>query len=377
MTELRNLNIKSQDSFSIDAFGRWRVSNPQTLFDSKNIFNDDGLSDNAENQALFYDNVQTSGSGTKTTYRSNESSQRISVSATTAGTRVRQSLQRFNYQPGKSQLIFCTFNLISLDANITKRVGYFDNSNGIFLETDGTTVNMVRRTRATGSVVDNEVAQASWNIDPMDGTGPSGVTLDLTKTQILIIDFEWLGVGRVRTGFVIDGKIYYCHEFLNANNLTVVYMQTPNLPIRWEISNDGSGVASNLDCICASVISEGSVDEQGVIRYASTSTAVAASAAGTVYAVLGIRLKAEYIGATINLLTTSMMETAGNKDLEWSVKFNPTVAGTFTYTDETNSAVQIARGATANTVTGGINITGGFFASAQGNVAGSISGGRS
>lgn len=367
--------VQGSDTFSIDAFGRWRVSNPQTLFDSKNVFDDDGLASNVENQPLFYDNAETSGSGTSTAYRADEASQRISVGNTTAGTRVRQSLQRFNYQPGKSQLIFCTFNLIETVANITKRVGYFDGNNGIFLEADGTTINMVRRTKTSGSPVDNEVAQASWNIDPMDGTGPSGVTLDFTKTQILIIDFEWLGVGRVRTGFVVDGKIYYCHEFLNTNILTVVYMQTPNLPIRWEIANNGSGAASNLDCICASVISEGGFDDNGVVRYASTSTAVAASAAGTTYAVLGIKLKSEYIGSTVELLSTSLMETAGSKDLEWSVKLNPDVADTFTYADETNSAVQIARGATANEVTNGINLSGGFFNSGNANLAGNISSG--
>ena len=372
MTELRNVNVKAQDSFSIDAFGRWRVSNPITLFDSKNIFDDDGLASNVENVPLFFDNAETSGGSTSTSYRANESSQRISVANTTAGTRVRQSKQRFNYQSGKSQLILCTFNLISLDANITKRVGYFDANNGLFLETEGTTVNFVRRTSTSGSPVDNEVAQASWNIDPFDGTGPSGITLDLTKTQILFIDFEWLGVGRVRMGFVIDGIIYYAHEFLNANSLTLVYMQTPNLPIRWEISNDGSGAASNLDCICASVQSEGGLNELGTVRYASSGV-ISADSAGTVYAVIGIQLKSEYIGETIKILSTSLIETTGSSNLEWTLKLNPTVTGTFTYADQTNSAVQIATGGTA-TVTNGIDIAGGFFNSGQGNSGGSVSG---
>lgn len=372
MTELRNLNIKVQDSFSIDAFGRWRVSNPITLFDSKNIFDDDGLASNVENVPLFFDNAEISGSGTSTSLRTNEASQRISVGATTAGMRARQSKQRFNYQSGKSQLILTTFNFISLDANITKRTGYFDENNGLFLEADGTTVNLVRRTSTSGSPVDNTVSQASWNLDPFDGTGPSGVTLDLTKTQILFIDFEWLGVGRVRMGFVVDGKIYYAHEFLNANNLTIVYMQTPNLPIRWEISNDGSGVASNLDCICASVQSEGGLNEIGTIRYASSGV-ISADSAGTVYAVVGIQLKDEYIGTTIKILKASLIETTGSSDLEWTLKLNPTVTGTFTYADETNSGVQIARGGTA-TVTGGIDITGGFFNSGQGNSGGAVSG---
>lgn len=377
MTELRNVNIAAQDSFSIDAFGRWRVSNPITLFDSKTVFDDDGLASNVENNPLFFDNAETSGSGTSTSLRIDEASQRISVSATTAGTRVRQSKQRFNYQSGKSQLIIGTFNFLSLDANITKRMGYFDEDNGLFVEADGTSISLVRRTSTSGSPVDDSIAQTSWNIDPFDGTGPSGATLDLTKTNILFADFEWLGVGRIRMGFVIDGIVFYAHEFLNANNLTVVYMSTPNLPIRYEISNDGSGAASSLDTLCSTVIVEGGSAELGTVRYASTSTHVDANTAGTTYAMLGIRIKTEYIGAAVKILSTSLIETQGSKDIEWSLKLNPTVAGTFTYANETNSAVQIARGATANTVTVGTDLAGGFFNSGQGNSAGNISSGIS
>lgn len=373
----KNVDISYQDNFNIDAFGRARVSNPETLFDSKNIFDDDGLAANVENQALLFDNAETSGSGTSTSLRINEAAQRITVANITAGTRVRQTKQRFNYQPGKSQLIFTTFNFIANDANITKRVGYFDENNGIYFESDGTDLKIVRRTFVSGSPANNEVTQSNWNIDPMDGTGPSLQTLDVTKTQILYIDFEWLGVGRVRVGFVINGLIYYVHEFLNANVLTTVYMSKPNLPVRYEISNDGSGAESNLDCICASVQSEGGQQDLGIVRYASNSTLVDANVAGTTYAVLGMKLKSEYIGAVVNIISVSLLETAGSKDLEWSLKFNPTVADTFTYADETNSSIQIARGATANEVTNGIDIAGGYFNSSQGNTAGSVSQGVS
>lgn len=370
MTELRNVNIAVQDTPSIDAFGRWRVSNPETLFDSKNIFDDRGISDNQENQPLFWSNQETSGSGSSTQYRVNESSQRISVAATTAATRVRQTKQSFNYQSGKSQLIMVTFNMCSHDSGVTKRAGLFNGNDGLFVEIDGDGAYLTRRTSTSGSAVDNQVAQASWNIDPLDGTGTSGITLDFTKTQILFFDFEWLGVGRVRMGFVVDGMVYYAHEFLNSNNLTVVYMQTPNLPIRYEISNDGTGVASNLDCICSTVISEGGSQDRGVDRYASTATHVDANDAGTTYAIIGLRLKSHYIGAVIKVLQTEVIEVAGSKNLEWSLIINPTVAGTFSYGDVDNSAVQVAYGATANTVTNGTYVDGGFFASGNGRAGG-------
>lgn len=372
------LGVTTGDSHAIDAFGRWRVSEPVTLFDSKNIFDDDGLAANVENQPLFYDNQETSGGGTGTAYNANQSSQSLSVGDTTAGTRVRQTRMRFNYQPGKSQLVLMTFNLDGTASGITKREGLFDENNGLFLEADGTTINFVRRTYASGSAVDNEVAQANWNIDTMDGVGgsgnPSGVNLDWTKTQILFIDFEWLGVGRVRMGFVIDGKIYYAHEFLNTNSLDVVYMTTPNLPLRSEISNDGTGAADTITQICSSVASEGGSQDLGVIRYASTAgAAVTTDNENEMFAVIGIRLKAEYLGASVKILNAALQLQTANITAEWSLYFNPTVAGTFNYADQSNSAVQIALGATANSVTNGTQIGGGFIESG-GNAAGANGG---
>lgn len=360
----RVMPISYADTAMIDAFGRLRVSNPQTLFDSKNIFKDDGLDDTEENQPLFYDNQQTSGSGTSTTYNQRQSSQTLSVSATTAGTRVRQTKMRFNYQPGKSQLIIMTFNLDGTASGITKREGIFDGGNGLYLEANGTSISFVRRTTTSGVTVNNSVAQSDWSLDSLDGTGTSGITLDWTKTQIMFIDFEWLGVGKVRLGFVIDGVIYYAHEFKNSNVLDVVYMSTPNLPLRSEISNDGTGVADTVTQICSTVISEGGSQDLGIIRYASTAgTHVDLTNENTIYAVLGIRLKAEYIGATIKILNVALQLHTATNEVEWILKFNPTVAGNFNYVDQTNSAIQVARGAAANTVTGGTDIDGGFIES--------------
>jgi hypothetical protein len=359
-------SIQLGDSGSIDAFGRLRVSNPTTVFDSKNIFNDPDLADSLENQPLFYDNQETSGSGTSTAYNANQSSQTISVGATTAGSRVRQTRMRFNYQPGKSQFVLMTFNMHGNVSGITKREGQFDAQNGLFLELDGTDVKFVRRTYTSGASVDNAVAQSSWNIDPMDGTGRSGITLDFTKTQILMFDYEWLGVGRVRMGFVIDGLIFYAHEFLNTNSLDVVYMTTPNLPLRSEIVNDGTGVAADLTQICSVVISEGGSEDTGSLRHASTNgTHVDAAAENTDYAILGIRLKSGYLGAAIKIIKAALQVQTASHQIEWTLKLNPTVAGTFTYSGLAQSALEVARGATANTVTGGYDIDGDFLDSAS------------
>jgi hypothetical protein len=105
----------------------------------------------------------------------------------------------------------------------------------------------------------------------MDGSGKSGITLDMSKTQIFCIDFQWLGAGRVRFGFVIDGNVYYCHEIKNANNLTTVYMTSGTLPLRYEIENtDTTASATSMKQICASVISEGGFSNDLGITHAAS-----------------------------------------------------------------------------------------------------------
>lgn len=368
MSLIRNVNVIAQDGFSVDAFGRWRISSPETLFDSKNIY--DGGITSAENQPLFYDNQQTAGSGTSTTWVSSASCQILNVSDSTAGTRVRQSKMRFNYQPGKSQEIIMSFNPNGAVSNITKREGLFDGNDGLFLELSGTEPYLVQRFNG----IDTKVSQANWNLDTMDGSGDSNITLDWTQTTLLFIDYEWLGVGRVRMGFFVDGKIYYAHEFNNTQNTTEVYMRTPNLPLRSEIVNNGSGVAAQITQICSTVISEGGSQDIGSIRYASTNgTHVDMTTENVIYAILGIRLKTTHLAESIKILNAAIQVHTASDKLEWMLILNPTVAGTFNYVDETYSGVQIARGATANTVTGGYKITGGFIESGgvQAGAAGS------
>lgn len=341
-----------------DAFGRVRISSPDTIFDSKQLYN---------SEPLFWDDQETSGTGTGSTHSTDTASTTMTVGATTAGRRVRQTFMRFNYQPGKSQQIMMTFVLDKSGGgtDISRRVGYFDEENGIFLEDDAGTYKIVRRTSVTGTPVDNAVNQSAWNVDLLDGTGPSGITIDFTKSQILVIDYEWLGVGRVRVGFNIDGVTYIAHEFRNANNLDTVYMSTPNLPLRFEITNGGTGAASSLEHICCSVLSEGGQEQTGIVLADSLGTStVNANTSGTYYALIGIRLKATDVGATVKLISQNLIATNAT-NYHWQLRFNPTVAGTFTYSDVTNSSVQIAKGDTAsnpstNTVTGGQVIASGF-----------------
>lgn len=352
MTYWPKTQIYAGDSPSIDGFGRWRVSSPYTVFDSKQIF---------DSRPLIWDD--SGSASTSTTHSINEAASRLRVTDTTQGTRVRQTFRRFPYQPGKSQEVLCTFSELDTGVGLRKRVGYFDNDNGIYLESISGSINMCVRSSVSGTPVNTVVSQSVWNLDKMDGSGPSEITVDWTQSQILFIDFEWLGVGRVRTGLVIDGIIYYVHQFLNANNNPSVYMSTPVLPLRYEITNFGTGVADDFVHICSSVISEGGQEKTGIVRHRHHLNGGTYNA-GTFghSALIGIRLKPGKKGAS-EIISVSLASTT-NDEAHWMIVRNPTVAGSFTWNDVSNSIVQIATGSVANTITGGTHLDGGFFSQA-------------
>ncbi len=343
-----------------DAFGRLRVSEPQAVFDSKAIL---------DNQPFLFDDAAVSGAGTSSTHSAARASVTLGVSASTAGLRARQSRRRMAYQPGKSQLAFLTFVMGAAAAGITRRAGLFDGADGIFLMADVDGPAMVIRSSVSGSPVESVARQATWNIDPLDGTGPSGLTLDLTRANILLIDYEWLGVGRVRTGFVIGGALVYVHEFAHANVVTSVYMSTPNLPVRWDIANDGTGGAATIEAICASVMSEGGQERTGITR------TIDRAASGLVtlndadlYPLIAIRLDDAELDATVRAIAASVFCTS-SAVFRWALLLNPTVAGTaLSFADVANSAMEAAVGATnATKVSGGTVIASGYAESTSQN----------
>jgi len=331
---------------------------PETIFDTKQLF---------DSQPLQFDDQEVSGSGTSSSHSADTASTTISVSASTAGKRVRRTFRRFNYESGKSQLVFLTGTFGAGASGITRRIGLFDDDNGIFIEQNGTDIYAVVRSKDTGSVVNNKIVKGDWNTDKLDGLGDSGFTLDLSKSQIIAIDYEWLGVGQVRIGFVIEGKVVIVHKFMHANSNEGVYMSTPNLPICYEIENDGTGGAAYLEHICGTVITEGGTFNTGIDHWVSTGdTHVDANSADTLYAVAGVRLKSTHLDAGVVIDSINVLGL-NNPDYEWVLMRNPTVAGTFTYSGVTNSAIETAFGATANTITGGHALLGGFGAGNSGS----------
>jgi hypothetical protein len=282
---------------ALDAFGRARASQPYTLFDSQNRY--------AKND-LFSESTATGGT---VSYDANASTVELNVTASNGSEVVRQTYRSFAYQPGKGLLVMNTFVMPTAVSNQRIRIGYFNTQNGVFLERDGTSVYITRRTYVTGSAVDTRVAQDDWNGDKLDGTGDSGYTLDLTKAQIFWEDFEWLGVGSVRCGFVINGETIICHTFQNANNLTSVYMTTAILPVRYEITNTGASNVATLKQICSTVISEGGYEKKvatDVVRMTTENTNIGIN----FVPLMSIRLASGRTGAVVIPDGYSVLPTA-------------------------------------------------------------------
>jgi hypothetical protein len=288
-----------------DAFGRLRTSAPYTLFDSQNRYAIDNQFDTS------------TATGGSTTYLPNEASVRMDVTTSSGSEVVRQSYRCMPYQPGKGLLVLETFVMNSPKTGLRQRVGYFGTQNGVFIQQNDSTVSFVLRSYISGSVSDaRTVNQADWNGDKLNGTGDSGFTLDLTKAQILWMDFEWLGVGSVRCGFIIDGQYIVCHTFENANGITSVYMTTAILPIRYEITNTAATAsASSLKQICSSVVSEGGY-EQTSIEHVARRTATLTGIGTTFVPLVSIRLASTALNAVVLPAKFNVMPTSTGDDFE-------------------------------------------------------------
>ena len=313
--QFENLTLKttSADTPSIDAFGRLRVSEVTSVLDIKQLGHKD---------PLFID--EELNGGATSVYENSGTTMSTSSSGDWV---VRQTYQRAFYQNGKSQQLFFTFTNFQPETNILKRVGYYtsnftspynDNFDGLFLSSEGGTI--YTNVYLNGVIVE-KTAQADW-VDPLDGTGKSGITIDWSKSQILLVDFEWLGVGRVRWNLVIDGMIYHFHSTNNANNIEGVYMLSPNKPMRWEIRQTGAGSGS-FSHICSTVGTEGSINRLGVERSVNTDGIhIDANSVGTKYAVIGIRLNETGLDSVVDVLRFNLLGLT-NDNYYWELHLNP------------------------------------------------------
>jgi hypothetical protein len=335
-----------------DAFGRLRTSSPLTLFDSSHRYHDNGL--------------WATATGTGGTYAFSSGEGLINLNVTTvSGAKVlRETKKVCSYQPGKSLQVMNTFVMASGKTNLRQRVGYFGTANGLYLELSGTSApSFVERNSVSGSVAETRVSQVNWNIDPLDGSGPSGFTLDITKAQIHWIDIEWLGLGTVRTGFVINGQLVHCHSFHHANLITSTYMTTASLPLRYEIENlNTTSGASTLKQVCSTVLSEGGYE----LRGAQSTVTIPVNApydlttAPNYYPIISLRLDSNYLDAIVILTAISIMGITNNASYSWKVVAGGTTSGGTWASGGVNSAVQYNISGTSFSEVSGRSLAAGF-----------------
>ena len=337
---------------NIDAFNRLRVSEPLTLFDSSHRYNDNNL------WAEFHSGPNSSG-----VFNPTQGLVDLNVDNTSGSQVLRETTKIFSYQPGKSLLVMTTFVMNPAKDGLRERVGYFGEENGFYFQKDDSTVSFVERHFTEGFVDENIITQENWNTDKLDGTGKSGITLDASKGQILWADIEWLGIGTVRMGFVIDGQFIICHKFHHANLIPRTYITTASLPLRYEITNktDTSG-NSTLKQICSTVISEGGYKLNGLQQAVGTSI-VAPKDLGTAATrtpVVTLRLKADRSDAVVILTAVSLLPSSSNANYRWELVASAVSSGgTGTWiSSEVGSSVEYKLDATA--VTGGRILAAGY-----------------
>lgn len=266
---------------------------------------------------------------------------------------LRRTKRRLPYQPGKGLNVLQSYVGAPLVSGLVQEVGLFDDRNGILLRASGTTVQFVIRSFTSGAVQEVVVDQENWNIF----TFP---TLDFSKADIFTCDLEWLGVGRVRTGFVIDGEYQYCHEFNHANALNSVYMTTAILPLTCRIEAT-SAASGTMKQVCSSVSSEGGYEPLGPIYTISPSIAAIPNTSGE-RIVAGIRMVS---GRTDNVIIPAKIDlvTENTTTIQWRLRTNATTSGV-TWAAAGNGRGNVQTTSSGSIVSGGTVIDSGLFFSA-------------
>lgn len=321
MSFFEETRVKIADSPAADAFGRWRVANMNILLSSQLNYADN---------ALVWGELATGGGSTS--HVPARAAMDLIVDGTDGAEVIRQTKRYYLYRAGQSHAIFMTFSQMTAIANVRKRCGYFDADNGLFFEVNGTTdVAVTKRSNTSGSPVDTRITQVNWNLDTLDGSAdannPSGLNLDVSQAQILFIDLQWLGAGRVRMCFDIAGVVRPVHEFLHANVLDTVYMSTATLPCRYEITNTAASAGATYTQHCSAVVREGGTEEEGFptcLRSPASGGGVL-DATTTPRSAISVRLRASHIRAFLKPLAAGLMNL-GTGAVVFDVVLNPTLA---------------------------------------------------
>lgn len=327
------------DGNQLDGFGRIRVSDTD-LIESLHFAN--------TNHSLLT-NTSATGSATSA-YNAATSSARLSCTTSSSDSIIVQTKRYFRYNPGRSYLITVSGNLGAAKTNVRQRVGYFDALNGLFFEQVSTGMSVCMRTDASGSAVDTKISQSSWNLDKLDGTGASGVTLDPSKHNLYVIDFLWHGAGRVRFGIFYNGQILYCHQINNANINASPYMRIPSLPLRVELTNTGTaGSSTNLDLVCFAYQKESTDTLLFPYKFTASMQVTSKSVSSTLVPLISIRPKTTF-NSQVNRMPVApngLSVMTNQQAIYVALYLNPTLTGASFSSVATTSVVEADTTATA------------------------------
>lgn len=355
--------LKTETTFNknaqLDPWGKIKTSLPVTLFElnftnSKRNLN---MNEKVENGATTAFNYNKTGVDM--------------ILPTTSGARViRQTKRYFRYITGKGATVLTAINPQLPKTNVIKRWGYFDSNDGMFFQQNQNGFQVVVRTSGSGTPVDTIINQADWNIDKLDGTGPSGITLNAETYNVWVIDFAWQGAGGVRFGLFIDGLPVYFHEYRTANEEELPFTRTPILPIRYEVFN--SGVAASTTTIThgtLGLVIEGSGTlEQTSNTFTASTLQTPKSAGTTLTPILSVRPKLLFNGEVnrIPIELNGISIASQTQIVYWQLLKNATLTGPSFVSVSPESAAEYD--ISANSFSGGIKISEGYIlSSSQGN----------
>lgn len=339
MSYIYNNEIKYSDSPNLDAFGRLRTSQITTLLELKHIYN----------KIPFLVNEKTGGTATSV-FQQEYARVRMSTS-TNNDFVVRQSKKYPIYQNGKGQLFEASFGNFENETNVIKRVGLFTSTtastynsvfDGFFLESNGVTNEYVFYIYRSGTTIFS-ADSTTWLDSEFNPA-----SIDWSKTQLMFVDYQWLGVGRMRFGMVFDGKVVFFTEHNSTNSETEVYMSIPSLPIRYEIRQVGVG-SGYFDMICSQVASEGSQNNLYTTTSVIHSATTTLTTSGVKYPYIGVRLKNSEPAIFGNIIGGTVLNTS-NDNYVLTVEYNPTISSTPTWVDLPNSPFQYSLQDGSNTI---------------------------
>ena len=302
-----SVRTRPAEGLHLDAFGRSRVSQPNMLIDSTML--EDSL-------PMMWAQKTVTG-GAIAAHSPNRASVILSVDGTSGGRAVRQTRRYTRYRAGQSQFVACTFVVATASPSPT--------------------IAVVRRSKVTGSVVDERHDQETWD-DPLDGTGRSGITMDWSLAQILLTDIQWLGVGQVRVAFEVGGVAVPVIGLAHSNVLSSVYMSRARLPVRYEVVesagttyvrvgyfDDDNGifleyrytgaVPAQIEQICSTVLREGGAEEPS---HANCIHLTAAQTVTTTFSsVIAIRLRAAHIRRMLHTFQFEGLNVGATNPMRW------------------------------------------------------------